>query len=255
MSERTYIWNGQRVTVEQPGAQSQIVLFVDDPDWDLTDEGDYTELSAPRDIWHLVIHWGDTTAEETRDTLRDRGLSTHFIVEGDTIRQVLDLEKMAWHTKPGNKHSIGIDIGQWPIPRDKLIEFYRNRGMDIEVVENPSPIDPDEIISLDPTTERTVAELLIDLHMLSSVPLTFPKVDGELFFGVMTDDEREQYRGIVGHNNFTKGKTDPGAWMEGIERATRERLTDGGGSGGGGGGAILLALAAGAGYALYKRAR
>ncbi len=69
-------------------------------------------------IKYVVIHeGGGGAAQTTINILKNRGLSTHFVIgpSGETI-QTVGVERTAYHAGGGiNKHSIGIDLS---IPKD-----------------------------------------------------------------------------------------------------------------------------------------
>ena len=59
----------------------------------------------------ILHHTGDDQASKTYKTLKDRGLSVHYIIDRDgTIDYVVDESKIAYHAAGWNTRSIGIEI-------------------------------------------------------------------------------------------------------------------------------------------------
>lgn len=173
----------------------------------------------------------------------DRGLSVHFMLDLDgTIYQTLDLKERAWHATKSNTRSVGIEIanmgayapkGKNPFDRwytrgkdgEALItipdalgkDSQRDKGAILRSIRNEpveGKIHGQDLIQYDLTPQQydSLAKLTAALHK------AFPKLendyprdkDGKLLLRVLSDEEWDNYHGVLGHYHVQTNKVDPG---------------------------------------------
>jgi len=157
----------------------------------------------------ILHHDGMRTAAGCFRVLRDRGLSTHLIIEADgTIYQTLDLGFVAFHAAGRNSGSIGIDLNN-PIRPDRLPrgESAAARGGVARARINGGPV-----ASLGYTNAQ-YESLIAVLRALGGVfpglaNLTAPVGDDGKVLTTVLDDPG--FKGLVGHLHVSATKWDPG---------------------------------------------
>ncbi len=171
-----------------------------------------------------------------------RGLSVHFLLDIDgTLYQTLDLQDTAWHATKANSRSIGIEIAQIgarpPSKLEELDEWYSTDGGGVRLIlperhgdggvltqdfigRPASPemskgrINGTMLLQHDFTPQQyeTLGALLAVLtRELPGLPAKFPvDATGDIIDEVLTEEEFEQFSGILGHYHVQVNKTDPG---------------------------------------------
>ena len=207
----------------------------------------------------LVLHFDACgTSRGCFQTLRDRALSVHFLLDLDgTIYQTLDLRGQAYHATKANARSIGIEIanlGAYP-PADHplLDEWYaRDAGgafivlparlnggglRDPRFVARPArpelvmgEIQGRELVQYDFTPEQYDSLVNLTVALCTAFPHIAPDAprdaDGAVRTSALSDDEFAAFHGILGHCHVQKNKNDPGPafdW-EKFLAAVHERL-------------------------------
>lgn len=193
----------------------------------------------------FVIHY-DVCGTSARcfQVLHDsRGLSVHFMLDIDgTIYQTLDLKERAWHATVSNSRSVGIEIaniGAYPKKRlDVLDKWYAKDEDGIVHLRSPRTIghvgvrtkpfygQPDrqkliegtvqniDLYQYDFTPEQYDSLIKLTATLCSVFPkikCTYPKDEnGELIPHVLTDEQWQDFHGVLGHYHIQLNKTDPG---------------------------------------------
>ena len=203
--------------------------------WTLDDLQQYVDL--------FVIHYDVCgTSRQCFKVLHDiRGLSVHFLLDVDgTIYQTLDLKERAWQTGQANDRSIGIEIAnigayrnmdvlnKWYAEDEKgrtyltLPKWMKTTGIRTpDFVAYPARNEPvhgniqdKDLIQYDLTDEQY--ESLIKL--VATVGQTLPRVkpdyprddNGKLRTTELSQEEFDNYSGLLGHYPVTRKKIDPG---------------------------------------------
>lgn len=188
--------------------------------------GAWQPRRAGTEIDMFVLHWDVCpSAQGCYQTLLDRGLSIHLMIDGDpdaTVYQALDLrDAIAWHASssdvegPENVRSVGVEIsnpvlfdgkfptvGGRPVARDQLKP--NGRGGD----------EWDHLDFTDAQKERVVqlCDAVCDaLDIVKRIPREPDVVD------------RKKAVGVVGHYHLKTSKIDPGMTLwPGLEAAGYE---------------------------------
>jgi len=204
------------------------------------------DVDALREVVdQVVLHYDACgTSRQCFRILHDvRGLSAHFLVDLDgTVYQTLDLADQAWHATKANWRSIGIEIanvGAFPPGAEEtpLDEWYvtdhfgarvqipgrlgetglRTRSFEARPVR-PGRIQGEvqgvsyEQYDFTPEQYRSLVDLTATL--CRAFPLIVPDAPrdpgGAVRMDVLSDEEYEQFRGILGHYHVSAYKNDPG---------------------------------------------
>ena len=198
--------------------------------------------SVRQAVDQFVLHYDVSgVSRSCFKTLEARGLSVHFMLDIDgTLYQTLDLAETAWHARQANGRSVGVEIasvGAYPASDSTLTKWYgRDRdGIRITLpsskgdggVRTPNfigrpararllrgTINDNDVEQYDFTPQQyeTLA------HLAAALVKTFPKLDlhfptgvtGRVRSDVLTDQEFNRFRGILGHQHISYGKIDPG---------------------------------------------
>jgi len=201
------------------------------------------ELQTKVDLF--VIHYDVCgTSQRCFDILHDhRCLSVHFMLDIDgTIYQTMDLKERAWHAGSANDRSVGIEIaniGAYPEgQRDVLDRWYQNdtsgrpritlpvsRGLGGVLTPDfvGHPVRPLPILGeihgtqyamYDLTQEQydALAHLTAALsRIFPDIPLVYPMDEqGNVRTDALTEDELQNFHGLIGHYHLTPRKQDPG---------------------------------------------
>jgi N-acetyl-anhydromuramyl-L-alanine amidase AmpD len=187
------------------------------------------------------------------DVLHDRrGLSVHFMLDLDgTIYQTLDLKERTWHATKANDRSIGIEIanmgayapGPGPllpdwyadengrvvitIPEELLRRYGGDGGIRRTDLKPFSPARGEPIFGkihgrelrmwdLTPQQYDALTKLTAALsEVFPKMKLTYPQdKNGELLTRVLSDEEFEQFQGVLGHYHVQLDKVDPGPALD-----------------------------------------
>jgi N-acetylmuramoyl-L-alanine amidase len=189
-----------------------------------------------------------------------RGLSVHFMLDVDgTIYQTLDVKERAWHATISNDRSIGIEIasiGAYP-PGDTaspLTEWYSREANGRTRITLPPRLGDGGVrtpgfvarSARDDAITGTINGSTVEMYDFtpeqyeSLVKLTaalctlFPSIepdaprdaDGSIRTDVLSTQEWESFRGILGHKHVQANKIDPGPAMnwDYLIREVRRRL-------------------------------
>lgn len=165
----------------------------------------------------VVLHHtaGEGGASQVFRTLKNRGLSIHFVVDNDgRATSMADLQStVCSHAGFMNEGSIGIEIANRGVPPAILSHLrevyqYAFRGGKER-----------QFLKFYPQQVKTTWELLRMIHELTGIPLQWP--DGEK---VMAKPLLQAYSGILGHCHITETKVDPSphiwADMEALAKPT-----------------------------------
>ncbi|MCA8981535.1 MAG: N-acetylmuramoyl-L-alanine amidase [Planctomycetes bacterium] len=206
---------------------------------------DSTDLARLAEVVDLfVVHYDVAGTSRTcfRVLQEMRGLSVHFLLDVDgTIYQTLDLRERAWHASQANTRSIGVEIAQMgarsPGAVRQLEAWYREEPGRTRLTIPPNygdggvrtpgfqgeaerpgllrgQIHGADYMQYDFTPEQY--ESLIKL--IAGVSRVLPRIaadaprgaDGQLLTRVLTDEEYENFSGVIGHYHLTTNKIDPG---------------------------------------------
>lgn len=192
----------------------------------------------------LVIHYDVAgTSGRCFQVLQDlRGLSVHFLLDVDgTIYQTLDLADQAFHATKANPRSIGIEIanlGAYPPGKTKpLDDAYSVDAAGPYSVERGGPRDgrvrTPGFVARPHRPERirgTVQGVLLEqidftreqydslAKLAAALCVVFPRIEpdfprdaqGFVRTAALSDEEFEDFRGILGHLHVQRNKQDPG---------------------------------------------
>lgn len=157
----------------------------------------------------IVLHWtgGEGGAERVHRTLRERGLSVHFVIDQlGHITQHCDADTLAAHAKGMNDRSVGVEIvnradaNQNGMPPRPLLK-ERINGRDITYT------------AFLPAQVRAAISLCLSLCEAYGLPFDVPRIapGGDVIARSATEAEFQAFRGIVGHFWRTHaGKSDCG---------------------------------------------
>ena len=197
-----------------------------EPAFDMHHGGDFRK-DPKRQIKAIVLHWGGLDLVHCRRALLGENCSSHFGVEGNRVRQWLDLDLVAYHAGGGaNTHTIGIDICQYPRPSVGgagvlLLRRYQSEGKTIEVRHGSCHIDGQSVrafsprLTLDTETARTTARLVYALCRAFDVPMVCPRhKHGHQDHNrlVYPPDHILNVGGVLGHHHIADRKYDVAQW-------------------------------------------
>ena len=176
----------------------------------------------------------------------NRCLSVHFMLDVDgTIYQTLDLKERAWHATSSNDRSIGIEIanmGAYGLNgKTPLDEWYTNKN-GTTFLTVPERAHPEAIYTKNfvgkPTRSKPVVgevqgrtlqqydytpeqyEALAKLtaalcKIFPNIKCDYPRdAEGKLITHKLSDEELENYKGVMGHYHIQTNKTDPGPALQ-----------------------------------------
>lgn len=204
VTENYVVLDGERIPIK--ASHYKVIAF---------DSSDSTRMDLhPRGHWSsrrseptaLMLHWGGIDAQHCFNVFNgDRKVSSHFLiglVDSEVIiYQTLDIAKKAWHCGKHNDWTVGIDICQQPTPR--WYTLYKDRGYDVQHMENPTNRGPQKLITLDPrlvkATREFVEDLLRALNIQHIAPSSFPP------------DDPKGYT-VLSHAHVSKSKFDIAPW-------------------------------------------
>jgi len=192
----------------------------------------------------FVLHYDVCgVSRECFRILQDRReLSVHFLLDIDgTIYQTLDLAEQAWHARQANPRSIGIEIaniGAYPLDRTKALErWYGHDGEGLRVtipdrlggggvrtpdfIGRPARSEPiigqaqdQSLVQMDFTPEQYESLAALAATLCRTFPNMAPDAprdpEGNVRTGALPEDEFDAFGGILGHQNISTNKTDPG---------------------------------------------
>ena len=182
------------------------------------------------------------TSRRCFQVLQDmRGLSVHFMLDLDgTIYQSLDVKERAWHAGTANDRSVGIEIANIGAYSDMetLNQWYGRDESGRTCVALPSWIGESgvrkpgfvarparaEIVKGEVNGRQLQQYDLTDAQYDSLIKLTatlcqvLPRIEpdyprdaeGRLRMSVLSEEEMENFSGVLGHWHVIKSKVDPG---------------------------------------------
>ena len=197
----------------------------------------------------FVLHFDVAgTSRQCFKTLHDvRDLSVHFMLDLDgTIYQTLDVKERAWHATSSNTRSVGIEIaniGAYPTNNTKALDEWYTTDQDgrkrvklpkalgdggirtKDFVARPARnervggiIQGQELVQQDFTPEqyRALTHLTAALcRVLPKIRCDYPRdASGKLVHEKLSDEELNNYSGILVHYHVQKNKVDPGPAMD-----------------------------------------
>jgi len=167
-------------------------------------------------VWQFALHHsGLYRSRDTYDTLQERGLSVHFILDDDgTLYQCLDVRERAYHIGGNNAMSIGIEIdsraaaGKYPDAYDEVHQKKYKVG--------PRRVKSDTIHGMKMkgfeytdgqyATLAKLAKKLLEIFPL--IRPDFPRgADGSVIKMELKDPKA--FKGIICHYQVTSTKIDP----------------------------------------------
>ena len=186
----------------------------------------------------------------------DRELSVHFLLDVDgTIYQTMDVRDQAWHSGKANSRSVGVEIAQigaYPTGSTSTLErWYENdaKGPYVSLqmlegwnVRTPGFIARPREASLQkgmihgteyaqydftPQQYESLAKLTATLaRALPGLEIDAPRdAQGEVRTDVLSPEEYDRFRGVLGHYHVTTAKQDPGPafdWERFLAETRRE---------------------------------
>ena len=197
----------------------------------------------------FVLHYDVCgTSRQCFKVLQDlRDLSVHFMLDLDgTIYQTLDLKERAWHATTSNSRSVGIEIanmgaygneensplGDWyqkdenGKTRITIPERFGDGGIRTpHFVGRPARNEPvtgvvqgRELTQYDFTPEqyKALAHLTAALcKVLPKIKCDYPRdAGGNLILHKLSNDELQEYEGVLGHFHIQTNKVDPGPALD-----------------------------------------
>jgi N-acetyl-anhydromuramyl-L-alanine amidase AmpD len=207
----------------------------------------------------FVLHYDVAgTSRRCFEVLQDvRGLSVHFLLDVDgTIYQTLDLRDQAWHATKANPRSIGIEIanlGAYPPRKARALDAAYRADVAGPYFVPPDPVRTPGFVARPARTTgadgrlrgRVQGEELEQFDftreqyaslakLAAALCVVFPRIEpdaprddaDEVRAEVLSDEDFEVFRGILGHFHVQRNKADPGPafdW-EGFLAAVREEL-------------------------------
>jgi N-acetyl-anhydromuramyl-L-alanine amidase AmpD len=198
-----------------------------------------------RVVDQFVIHFDVCgVSRECFKVLHDhRDLSVHFMLDLDgTIYQTLDLKERAWHATTSNTRSVGIEIanmGAYGSEDSETLKKWYAKGEDGRIritiperlgdggirtkdfvgypAENElvhGTIQGKELVQYDFTPEqyRALTKLTATLcKVFPKMKCDYPKDKaGRLIPRKLSDEDLDNYQGVLGHYHIQTNKTDPG---------------------------------------------
>lgn len=184
---------------------ARVVTFIEDQSLDV-------KARVRQDkIRQLVLHYDVTfNSRSTLSVLQKRGLSYHFLIDGDgeaTIYQTHNPTlSTCFHARSANKHSVGICLNNPAEPE------YQRRDANQRGRERPVKIDEVhgghvELLDFFPEQKERAKQLVDLLCGVLGVPHSAPKdLEGNFKKGVINADT---FDGVIGHYHLTTSKIDP----------------------------------------------
>jgi N-acetyl-anhydromuramyl-L-alanine amidase AmpD len=163
--------------------------------------------SPLRRVDMFTVHWsGGTRSQGTYNTLRQRGLGAHFLIDNDgTIRQIADLSVQMWLTGTVNDRSVGVEV----------TNPYYLRAQD---ARRPRPVwtlgvrgSRDQHLGFFEEERRSLVALASAMCDFFRIPRVLPGDSaGNVATGTLPREALRGFRGVIGHYHENAGKIDPG---------------------------------------------
>ncbi len=236
-----------RFDPDAPGATTQSSLTPDQ--LEEVRGGGWPLSLLQQKVDQFVFHYDVAgTSKNCFAVLQDyRGLSVHFMLDLDgTIYQTLDVKERAWQATKANSRSIGIEIaniGAYPAdnPRaQKTLDQWYRKGPDGQTrivfpggkkmeqwIRTPDfvahPARNDAVVGkiqhkeyrmydLTPQQYDSLIKLTATLcTILPRIKCDYPRdAHGKLITHVLSDQQYENFHGLLGHYHIQPEKEDPG---------------------------------------------
>lgn len=175
--------------------------------------GDGDPIKALRRVVRTVVlhHDGAISSRACFETLKQRGLSTHFMIDADGhIYQATDVADEAVHASGVNAVSVGIDLNN-PAPNlvnSALTAFPAGRSISEEMTINGGVF---KSFTYTEDQYRSLIELLRVLCDVLGIEPMFPVgEDGQIINCVLREPPASEFRGIQCHWHSSADKWDPG---------------------------------------------
>ena len=241
-------WSEIEGAIGSPNRYSLRRRGLDDETLERVRGGGWSLEELQETVDQFVLHYDVSgTSRQCFKILHDRrGLSVHFMLDIDgTIYQTLDVKERAWHATKANDRSVGIEIahiGAYErVPGTPLEEWYQRDKLGYWInlpgwmgdggVRTPGFLGrPDSdrfvegeingrtLVQPDFTPEQydSLTKLTAALcTVLPNIACEYPRdSDGQPLGRVMTDDEFDAFRGVLGHQHVQDNKIDPGPAMD-----------------------------------------
>lgn len=210
--------------------------------------GGWTLGELQETIDQFVLHYDVCgTSRQCFKILHDRrGLSVHFMLDIDgTIYQTLDVKERAWHATKANGRSVGIEIahiGAYEQVDGTPLETWYQDDSEGERIVLPGwmgdggvrtpgfigrpatagvvsgEINGRALVQPDFTPEQYDSLIKLTAALCTVLPkieCAYPENEsGDPLDRVLTDEEFNAFRGVLGHQHVQDNKVDPGPAMD-----------------------------------------
>ena len=162
-------------------------------------------------ISQLVLHYDVTfSSESTISVLRQRGLSYHFLVDGDDEATIFQLSNptlnVAFHAGPVNNYSLGICLNNPAEPKYQNHDAHR-RGRKREILADRIHGSTVKLLKFFPEQIDAANKLGDVLCESLGIRRRVPKDEKGNTVKTVVDDIA--FAGVVGHYHVSKSKIDP----------------------------------------------
>lgn len=225
-------WDIEQTPPERPSAKGAGRILVDGREvacdarvrtWHEVPALAFHALGKRRETKAVVLHWtgGEGDSAQVHSTLGQRGLSVHFAIDRDgLITQYCDASALCSHAKGYNTGSVGVEIVN--AATDKPGRYERAL-----LKERVHGIDATRAAFLAPQTKAALA-LVRSLCSAYGLPLAVPMRGNDVLSSVMDQQEKADWRGVVGHLHVDRNKVDPGlALLRAVAAMHNQRWPDG----------------------------
>jgi len=159
-------------------------------------------------VKQFVVHLDGlrTAAECFRVLHNERGLSVHFMVDGEgVIYQTLDLMHCAFHAAGVNEISVGVELQNRGDAR-RFPAFYRDDSRQ----KVTCTVHGHQFLAWDFTEAQYQAMIKLSktVARVLDLPLASPQQGGSLMWGALPNPRA--FRGFIGHYHISRNKWDPG---------------------------------------------
>jgi N-acetyl-anhydromuramyl-L-alanine amidase AmpD len=199
----------------RPAGAPPAALGLQGMGWDTLGGGD--PLSALRRVVRAVVlhHDGSPSSKSCYDTLVQRALSSHFMIERDgSVWQATDVADMAWHAQGMNATAVGFDLNSTApnLLRQPDAQVPYGAQPSAQAVINGLPIQSWTYSEEQYRSLIAILRVLVDDLGLEPV---FPlDQDGGILRTVLADPPPEQFSGILCHWHSEESKWDPGPGLD-----------------------------------------
>jgi N-acetylmuramoyl-L-alanine amidase len=197
--------------------RSRVILWNDPGGFNAYASGGWNQRPAGQQIDQFVIHYdaADSSAN-CFAVLKSRGLSVHFMIDVDgTIYQTLDVKERAWHATKANNRSIGVEmanLGAFPPDQANVLQLWHMNHPWAQAVVGQVQGKMLRMYDFSPQQYESLIKLTAALcKTLPQIRCDYPRDEnGRLITHVLSDQEFQNYHGILGHYHIQIEKVDPG---------------------------------------------